>query len=54
MRTTRFWNNLHEMRSNRKVGKPNNLKVLGESKLRGPKQDHQNQQWSAMSEGGGP
>jgi hypothetical protein len=25
----RFWNNLHEVAQNRKIGKPNNLIVLG-------------------------
>jgi hypothetical protein len=40
----RFWNNLHQVRSqSRNVGKPNNLNVLGsktktKTKNKGPKQ----------------
>ena len=52
MRTTRFWNNLHQVRSN---GKPNNLN-FGSNKTKGPKQDSQNQLRSptCMPEGGEP
>ena len=35
---------------NRKIGKPNNLKVFGSNKTKGPKQDRQNQLMSPMSD----
>jgi hypothetical protein len=37
-----------------KIGKPNNFKVLGSMKTKGPKQDSQNQVRSPMSAGGEP
>ena len=43
----RFWSNLHQAQ-NRKIGKPNNLKVFGSNKTKGPKQDSQNQLKSHM------
>ena len=41
---THFWNNHHQICSNRKIGKPNNLKkkVFGSNKTKVPKQDSQN------------
>ena len=51
---TRFWNNLDQVRSNRKIGKTNNLKVFGSNKTKGHKQDSQNRLWSPMPEGGEP
>jgi hypothetical protein len=37
---------------NRKIGKPNNLKVFGSNKTKGTKEDNQNQLRSAMPKGG--
>ena len=37
---------------NLKIGKPNNLKVFGSNKTKGPKEDNQNQLRSAMPKGG--
>jgi len=36
----------------RKIGKPNNLRIFGNNKTKGPKQDSQYQLRSSMSEGG--
>ena len=35
---------------NRKIGKPNNLKVFGSNKTKGPRDDSQNRMRSHMSE----
>jgi hypothetical protein len=46
-------NNLHHVRSKQpKYREPNNLKVFGSKKTKGPKQDSQNRLWSPMPEGG--
>jgi hypothetical protein len=39
---------------NRKIGKPNNLKVFGSKKTKEPKQDRLNRLWSPKPEGGEP
>ena len=42
VRTTRFWNNVHQVRSKQKYLKPNNLKIFGSKKTKGSsKQDRQ-------------
>ena len=48
MRTTHFWNN-HQ---SQKIGKHNNLNVLGAKQNKGPTQDIQNRLGSPMPEGG--
>jgi hypothetical protein len=46
-------NNLHHVRSKQpKYREPNNLKVFGSKKTKGPIQDSQNRLWSPMPEGG--
>jgi hypothetical protein len=52
--TTRFWNNLHEVRSKSKDWKVKKFKVFGTIKAKGPKQDSQNKLWSPLPEGGEP
>jgi len=52
VRTTRFWNNIHRARSKPKIGKPNNLKVIGSRKTKGPNQNSQSRLWSTMSDEG--
>jgi len=49
---TRFWYNQYAQ--NRKIGKPNNLKVFENHKTKGPKQDIQNQLRSHVLEGENP
>ena len=39
--TTRFWNNLHHLRSRSKIGEPNKLKFFGSKKTKGSKHDSQ-------------
>ena len=43
MRTARFWNNFHQVRSKYKCWKTNNLNVFGSNKTKGPKQDSLNE-----------
>ena len=45
---------LHHVPQNRKIGKPNNLKVFGSNKNKGPKQDSQNRPRSPIPDGGEP
>jgi hypothetical protein len=53
MRTTRFWNKFHQVHSKLKAGKTNDLKSLGASKPKGPKQNSQSRR-SRMDERGEP
>ena len=53
MCTTRFWNNLHQVRSKSKDRKPNNLNFES-NKTKGPKQNNQIRLRSHMLEGGEP
>ena len=39
---------------NRKIGKPNNIKIVESYKVKGPTKDSQNRLWSPMAEGGEP
>ena len=49
--TTRFWNNLHQVRSKSRL----EIQISFESnKTKGPKQDSKNRLRSAMPEGGEP
>jgi len=51
VRTTRFWNNIIQMHSKLKIGKPNHFKIfesLGTKKIKG----RQNGRRSPMSERG--
>jgi len=52
MCATRFWNNLHQVRSNSKDWKANNLKAILSKKSTGREYSRQNRLWSLMSEGG--
>jgi len=55
VRTTRFWNNFHRVRSKSKDRKFSKIiKSFGSNKTKGPKQDPQNQLKSPMSEEGEP
>ena len=50
--STRFWNNLHQVRSqSRNVGKPNNLNVLESKKTKRPTNDSKNRLRPYMPEG---
>jgi len=54
VRTTRFWNNLHQVQmyaQYRNIGKLNHLIVFGSNKAKEPKQNSQNRLWSPMSKG---
>ena len=50
---TLFWNNLNQVQY-QNDGKPNNLKLFGSNKAKGPKQDIYNILKLLMSEGGEP
>jgi hypothetical protein len=39
VRMTRFWNNIHQVRSSQNIAKPNNLQVFGSITTKGPKQN---------------
>jgi len=54
VRTTRFWNDLHQLCSKLKGWNPNNLKSFGSTNAKRPKQDHQNRLMSPIPEGGEP
>ena len=51
VRTTRFWNNLHQTRSNPKDSKVKHFKVFESNKTKGPKQESKNQVRSPMFNG---
>ena len=50
VRTARFWNNLHQVRSKSKNWKVKQNKMLGSNKTKGPKQDSENRLLSPMSQ----
>ena len=54
VRTTRFQNNLHQVRSEWKGRKTKQLKTFWSTQIKGSKQDSQNRLLSPMPEGGEP
>lgn len=52
--TARLLNNHYQVLSNRKLGKPNNVRVFGSKKTKRHNQDKQNRLRSPMAEEGEP